>query len=132
MKKNIFIVLLSIILPIFAFSHEYFVEIEEKTDSFQLNLRTILKKNCMCPLRFYDVRIEKPTNVNYGMISLIVATDPKDICLMAFGYHRGSFIFYKDFQTLPNGIYYLIINDLNYGYLIISNFKVFLDPINCI
>jgi len=132
MKKFIFTsLLLAFVFPIFSCYHEYFVEVIDKGATFEIKMRTFENQNSICPLKLIKVNIEKPTAVQDGVIDLKVMKDPQGKCLMAIGPHRGSFTFRRGF-SLPDGCYSLIINDNDYGFLEISEYGVYFNPINCL
>lgn len=81
-------------------------------------------KNCMCELSMKDFSIKIPaTGSESGIISFNTYVKSNSYCAMAFGPHRGTFIFEKGL-SLPqilNGTYILIIDEIAFGYLKISD-----------
>ncbi|MBN2478950.1 MAG: hypothetical protein JXA94_01850 [Parachlamydiales bacterium] len=129
--KNLTILFCLAVIPVFCFSPEYFIEVIDKGPIFQLKVKTLETKNCICPLMIVESSVEPAQMGQDGIINLKITKDPNAKCLMAFGPHRGIFTFRKGYN-LPDGYYGLIINDYNYGFLIISDEGVYFNAINCI
>jgi len=131
MKKNILKFLL-LIFPIFAFTQEYFVEIEDSFDAFDIKIRAFENQN-ISRLILVDHYILEPKS-NYGLLILIVEEShycKRFIESNGSSCEGSSFTFYKGLN-LPDGKYHLYINDDNYGFIYISEDSVYFDPINCI
>jgi len=126
---SIFFILL--ILPIFAFYHEYFVEIEDRGSVFVMNVRTFKENDTKHLLRIDDFKIEKATFLKDGIIDLKVIVDPHDYSFKEKGPHTGSFSFRKTIN-LSNGRYHFTINDQDYGFITIYQRDIYFDPINCL
>lgn len=132
MKKFVFIILFSVfILPIFGFYREYFVEIENKEEIFLIKMKTFKEYSSIRPLKLMSMNVEKPTIFQDGAIFLQVVKIPMTQSFLEKGPYKGVFIFRKG-QSFPDGYYNLIINNEDYGFLIILGNKIYFDPINCL
>ncbi len=130
MKKFIFTICLLTVFSIFGFTHEYFIEVEDKGPIFIIKMKTYKDYDSMRSLKIANMIIEKPALFEDGIIDLQVV-ESQDRSLMEIGPQMGSFAFRKGIN-LPNGYYSLIINDQDYGYLTIWDNGIYFDPINCL
>lgn len=129
MKKTLLKFLL-FLMPIFCFSNQYFVEIEDNEDSFDIKIREFEnRKNTRLILE--DLYIELPER-RYGIISLDVdqshyvrRTNKSNF------YDESIFTFYKELHFIE-GDYLLYINDEYYGSIHITEDEIYFDPINCL
>jgi hypothetical protein len=132
LKKTFFLkILLIFFFPAVVFSQQFFVEVEDKNISFLIKIRTFEKYNSTCRLKLVDVKIEKSTSLQDGIIKLRIVKDLQMRSIDKEGPHMGSFAFRKG-NNLPDGTYILDINNEIYGFLILSRYSVYFDPINCL
>ncbi len=118
MKKLLFLPLLLVLLSSFA-SFEYIVKVEDKKEFFEIDIKTFEKKNSICSLIIDNMEIVPSQGEREGFLVFDVIADPNGKCLMAFGHHRGKFVF-KKYEEIPLGLYHLIINSQDYGFLNIT------------
>ena len=129
MKKVFLILFMMIAFKGFSFIYDYHVDVVDNGISFQIKLRTLEQQNSMCSLVITDLYVDPPEAGCDGVFYMIVTRDPNGKCLMAFGPHKGCFSFKKG-SRIPQGTYNLIINEEDYGFLVIDDNKAYLRPIN--
>ncbi len=118
MKRKITILATFLICCSFLYGKEesYSVHVEKTSTSLDLHISSEVRVS-MCPLILTGAEIQAPIGEHPGLLSLQVMTDPKGICLCAFGPHRGVF----SFPPLLEGGYQLFINGLHIGNLSLEN-----------
>ena len=128
--KKYFLFFITAFLPLFS-NYDFFVQPVDLDKFFQLKVRTFEDQLTIVPLvleSFYVIPAEKGDN---GLFILNIIKDPNGKHLNAIGPNKGVFTFQRSVD-IPDGEYNLIINNVDYGFLNISEEGIFLNLINCL
>ncbi len=112
----------------FDYTPEYAVRVEDGFEEFQINIKSFQEKNNICFLKLEKLDILNPKEHQNGSIQMEFKYDPNSKALMAIGHHKGRAVIDK--SLLENGCYSLIINNHEYGFLIIDQNGVYFQSIN--